>query len=121
MSFPLLVLMRGFTVPSFEERRALNARRCRPRWCASSATHGKQCCPPGHRYGRHCPYPSASRSGDGARKLNATRSCFTWNQTSTVPLTRSASLSQVHGARALLPFSMSSCAVERPCGAPEAR
>ena len=37
------------------------------------------------------------------------------------PLANSACLSQVHGARPLLPFTISSCAVERPCGASGAR
>lgn len=41
---------RGSRVPSFEEGRAMNARCYRPRRCASSATRGKQRCPPRHRH-----------------------------------------------------------------------
>lgn len=37
------------------------------------------------------------------------------------PLTKSACLSHVHWASTLLPFSVSSCAVERALGGPEAR
>ena len=120
-SFPLPAPMEGSTVPSFGERRALNMWHCgaphplHVRRTANNAARGAT-----GMYGCYCTDRGAAhqdmehvRSTQHDRVSRETRR-------QAQPLANSACLSQVHSARTLLPFTMSSCGAERP-GGPEAR
>ena len=112
----------GPTVPSPGEGRALTVWHCRPRSSASSATHGKKIRP----QGRRCMDVIAHTGAPAHREMEhaiSTQHVHVSRETRRrpCPLTTSACLSHVQRARALLPFTVSSCAVEGTRGGPEAR
>ena len=120
-SFPLPAPMEGSTVPSFGERRALNTWHCgaphplHVRRTANNAARRVTGIDVIVQIGA----PANRETGHASSTQHDHVSRETRRQAQ--PLANSACLSQVHSARTLLPFTMSSCGAERPWGASKAR